>query len=123
MVSQNDNNDEVSIAVPEDEQHRTGTTIPTASSSSADEDLTKKRSSSTQFSDEMRMKEQEEEEEEVMSTATLSWTSSTVSLSPLNPPFGRFEVLYLDDDFRAIRTYQNFVACNRRITQPEDEWF
>jgi hypothetical protein len=42
---------------------------------------------------------------------------------PLNPPFGQFEVLYLDDDFRAIRTFQNYVACNRRITQPQDEWF
>ena len=42
---------------------------------------------------------------------------------PLNPPFGRFEILYLDEEFRAIRTSQNFLAVNRRIIDEEDEWF
>lgn len=42
---------------------------------------------------------------------------------PLNPPFGRFEILYLDEEFRAIRTSQNFLAVNRRIVNEEDEWF
>lgn len=42
---------------------------------------------------------------------------------PLNPPFGRFEILYLDDDLRAIRTSQNFLAVNRRIVNKEEEWF
>lgn len=42
---------------------------------------------------------------------------------PLNPPFGRFEILYLDEEFRAIRTSQNFLAVNRRITNENDEWF
>ena len=42
---------------------------------------------------------------------------------PLNPPFGRFEILYLDDDLRIIRTSQNFLAVNRRIVEKEDEWF
>ena len=41
---------------------------------------------------------------------------------PLNPPFGKFEVLYLDDEFRVIRTYQGYLAANRRI-QPGEEWF
>jgi hypothetical protein len=42
---------------------------------------------------------------------------------PLNPPFGRFEILYLDEEFRAIRTSQNFLAVNRRIIDKDDEWF
>lgn len=42
---------------------------------------------------------------------------------PLNPPFGRFEILYLDDELRVIRTSQNFLAVNRRIVNKEDEWF
>lgn len=42
---------------------------------------------------------------------------------PLNPPFGRFEILYLDHEIRAIRTSQNFLAVNRRIANKEDEWF
>lgn len=41
---------------------------------------------------------------------------------PLNPPFGRFEILYLDEELRAIRTSQNFLAVNKRI-RPGDEWF
>ena len=41
---------------------------------------------------------------------------------PLNPPFGRFEILYLDEEFRAIRTSQNFLAVNKRCTK-DDEWF
>ncbi|KAL3908028.1 MAG: hypothetical protein SGILL_008641, partial [Bacillariaceae sp.] len=42
---------------------------------------------------------------------------------PLNPPFGQFEILYVDQDMRAIRTYQNYLAVNRRIQNVEDEWF
>jgi len=42
---------------------------------------------------------------------------------PLNPPFGRFEILYLDEEFRAIRTSQNFLAVNQRIVNEKDEWF
>jgi hypothetical protein len=42
---------------------------------------------------------------------------------PFNPPLGQFEILYLDDDLRMIRTSQNFLAVNRRIKRPEDEWF
>ncbi len=41
---------------------------------------------------------------------------------PLNPPFGRFEILYLDEEFRAIKTSQNFLAVNKRCTE-DDEWF
>lgn len=41
---------------------------------------------------------------------------------PLNPPFGQFEVLYLDKDFRIIKTGQNYLAVNRRIDTGE-EWF
>jgi len=39
---------------------------------------------------------------------------------PLQPPFGRFKVLYLDDDMRIIRTSQNFIAVNIRSVE---EWF
>lgn len=41
---------------------------------------------------------------------------------PLNPPFGQFEVLYLDPNFRMIKTYQNYLAVNVRINEGE-EWF
>lgn len=41
---------------------------------------------------------------------------------PLNPPFGQFEVLYLDEELRIIKTYQNYLAVNRRIKEGE-EWF
>lgn len=41
---------------------------------------------------------------------------------PWNPPFGQFEVLYLDKDFRIIQTYQNYLAVNQRIL-PGEEWF
>jgi len=41
---------------------------------------------------------------------------------PWNPRFGRFEILYLDEELRAIRTNQNFLAVNKRI-RPGDEWF
>ena len=36
---------------------------------------------------------------------------------PLTAPFGQFEVLYLDDQFRIIKTGQNFVAVNVRNEQ------
>ncbi|KAL3907709.1 MAG: hypothetical protein SGILL_008764, partial [Bacillariaceae sp.] len=42
---------------------------------------------------------------------------------PLNPPFGQFEILYVDEDIRAIRTSQNYLAVNQRIQRVEDEWF
>jgi hypothetical protein len=41
---------------------------------------------------------------------------------PWNPPFGQFEILYLDKEFRIIKTYQNYLAVNRRI-DPGEEWF
>ena len=42
---------------------------------------------------------------------------------PLNPPFGQFEILYVDDEFRVTRTGQNYLAANLRIQNKEDEWF
>ncbi|KAL3795144.1 hypothetical protein HJC23_007372 [Cyclotella cryptica] len=39
---------------------------------------------------------------------------------PLSLTFGRFEILYLDDDMRITRTYQGFTAVNVR---DESEWF
>ena len=42
---------------------------------------------------------------------------------PMNPlPFGQFEILYLDEELRMIRTGQNYLAVNRRL-EPEEEWF
>ena len=41
---------------------------------------------------------------------------------PLTAPFGSFEILYLDDELRVIRTNQGFYAVNKRNT-PESEWF
>lgn len=41
---------------------------------------------------------------------------------PLNPPFGQFRILYLDDQFRITLTSQNYVAVNQRCTA-EEEWF
>jgi hypothetical protein len=42
---------------------------------------------------------------------------------PLNPPFGQFEILYIDDELRVIRTGQNYLAANMRIQNEEDQWF
>mmetsp|Transcript_5753 Transcript_5753/g.6394 ORF Transcript_5753/g.6394 Transcript_5753/m.6394 type:complete len:315 (+) Transcript_5753:115-1059(+) len=42
---------------------------------------------------------------------------------PLQAPFGRFEIIYLDDEFRITRTNQNCITVNRRINKKEDEWF
>lgn len=39
---------------------------------------------------------------------------------PLTAPFGQFEVLYLDEEMRIIRTYQNYLAVNVRC---KEEWF
>lgn len=41
---------------------------------------------------------------------------------PLLLPFGRFEILYLDDTLRIVKTNQNFVAVNRRLPANE-AWF
>lgn len=41
---------------------------------------------------------------------------------PVNTPFGQFEILYLDDELRMIRTGQNYLAVNRRLA-PDEEWF
>lgn len=41
---------------------------------------------------------------------------------PIMPPFGRFQILYLDESFRVIRTSQNYLAANQRIRDGE-EWF
>jgi PAP_fibrillin len=42
---------------------------------------------------------------------------------PLSLPFGEFRVLYLDDAFRAIRTFQGYIAVNVRIQSTGDAWF
>lgn len=39
---------------------------------------------------------------------------------PLTAPFGQFEILYLDEEMRIIRTNQNFLAVNMRS---QKEWF
>ena len=39
---------------------------------------------------------------------------------PLQAPFGRFEILYLDDDMRITRTNQGFIAVNSRDA---NDWF
>lgn len=41
----------------------------------------------------------------------------------LTLPFGKFTVLYLDDELRIIRTGQGYLAVNERIRNKEDEWF
>lgn len=38
---------------------------------------------------------------------------------PLSLTFGKFDILYLDDDVRITRTYQGYTAINIR----EEEWF
>lgn len=38
---------------------------------------------------------------------------------PLKGPFGKFDILYLDDDMRITKTYQGYYAVNIR----EEEWF
>jgi hypothetical protein len=38
---------------------------------------------------------------------------------PLSLTFGKFDILYLDDDMRITRTYQGYTAINVR----GDEWF
>jgi hypothetical protein len=54
--------------------------------------------------------------------AGLLMTNPVDLKGPLTAPFGRFEILYLDDEFRVIKTYQNYIAANRRIKEGE-EWF
>lgn len=39
---------------------------------------------------------------------------------PLTAPFGKFDILYLDDDMRITRTYQGYYAVNIR---EEEDWF
>ena len=41
----------------------------------------------------------------------------------LTAPFGKFDILYLDDDMRITKTYQGYYAVNTRISKKEDEWF
>jgi len=41
---------------------------------------------------------------------------------PLTAPFGKFDILYLDDGMRITKTYQGYYAVNTRISK-EDEWF
>lgn len=41
---------------------------------------------------------------------------------PIDVPFGNFEILYLDDELRIIRTFQNYIAINVR-QKPNGEWF
>lgn len=41
---------------------------------------------------------------------------------PLKGPFGKFDILYLDDDMRITKTYQGFYAVNVR-QEKDNEWF
>lgn len=41
---------------------------------------------------------------------------------PLNPPFGQFRILYLDDNLRITLTSQNYIAVNTRC-EKDEEWF
>jgi PAP_fibrillin len=41
---------------------------------------------------------------------------------PIDVPFGNFEILYLDQELRIIRTFQNYLAINVR-QKPSEEWF
>ncbi|CAJ1949516.1 unnamed protein product [Cylindrotheca closterium] len=41
---------------------------------------------------------------------------------PLNPPFGQFRILYLDEDLRITLTSQNYIAVNSRCKEG-GEWF
>ncbi len=41
---------------------------------------------------------------------------------PLTAPFGKFDILYLDDDLRITKTYQGFFAVNIR-EEDGNEWF
>jgi hypothetical protein len=41
---------------------------------------------------------------------------------PLTAPFGQFQILYLDEDMRVTKTFQNHLAVNTRIKDGE-EWF
>ena len=40
----------------------------------------------------------------------------------LKAPFGKFQILYLDEDIRIIETYQGYLAVNERQI-PGEEWF
>jgi hypothetical protein len=53
----------------------------------------------------------------ILSSLPIDWKG------PWNPPFGQFEILYVDEDIRVIRTGQNYLAANQRIQTIEDEWF
>ena len=39
---------------------------------------------------------------------------------PLSAPFGKFDILYLDETMRITKTYQGYYAVNLR---DDDEWF
>lgn len=39
---------------------------------------------------------------------------------PLTLPFGRFEILYLDEDIRIVRTGQGWVSINSRVLQLDE---
>lgn len=39
---------------------------------------------------------------------------------PLTAPFGKFDILYLDDEMRITKTFQGYVAVNIRENNP---WF
>ena len=41
---------------------------------------------------------------------------------PITAPFGKATILFLDEQVRVLRTYQNYVAVNIRCTE-QDEWF
>lgn len=52
--------------------------------------------------------------------AALLETNPLKLRGPLAAPFGKFEILYLDDDMRITKTYQGYVAVNVREADP---WF
>ena len=60
--------------------------------------------------------------EETIQQGPAAWfQANPVELrGPLTAPFGQFEVLYLDDRLRIIKTGQNYVAVNMRN---EVDWF
>lgn len=50
-------------------------------------------------------------------------SSNPVDLrGPLNPPFGQFRILYLDENLRITLTSQNYIAVNSRCKEGE-MWF
>jgi PAP_fibrillin len=58
------------------------------------------------------------------SSSSPSWLPPPLDISRglFTLPFGRFQILYLDDELRVVRTGQNYLAVNQRLGVSE-EWF